>query len=149
MPIPLADVLYLSFLCFPSLRALSRATILPGHRSHTCPTFVLPVVAMHSACDPCRTQSHTSSSSPSPPSSGHFDPAEGNRYSKASISSYPSSASRLLSDPFPSIPRRLTSYGSSPSLSVASDSPYVGPSRPLSLGDQVCSLPFTAVPPVT
>ncbi|EJF62408.1 beta-glucan synthesis-associated [Dichomitus squalens] len=74
-------------------------------------------------------------STPPPPSTSPFDSAEGSRNSKGSISSYPSSASRLLSETLPSLPRRLTSYGSSPSLSVASDSPYLGPSRPLSLGD--------------
>lgn len=81
--------------------------------------------------------------SDSPPLLNPFDDA-GGRSSKASVSPSPSvqgSTFRMLSDrssgPFPSIARRLTSYGSNPSLSAASDSPYLGTSRPLSLGDQV------------
>ncbi len=85
----------------------------------------------------------------SPPLLNPFDDSNG-RASKASVSPSPSvqgSNFRLLPDrtsgpgPFPSIARRLTSYGSNPSLSAASDSPYLGTSRPLSLGDQVRPFP--------
>lgn len=72
------------------------------------------------------------------------------RDSKGSIESSPSSfptsssTSRLLSQyqyqSFAPISYRLTASNSNPSLSAASDSPYLGPSRPLSLGDQVCTL---------
>ncbi|PIL37320.1 hypothetical protein GSI_01013 [Ganoderma sinense ZZ0214-1] len=81
--------------------------------------------------------------SDSPPLLNPFDDTNG-RNSKASVSPSPSvkgSTYRLVSSdrssgPFPSIARRLTAYGSNPSLSAASDSPYLGASRPLSLGDQ-------------
>ncbi|KAI1796200.1 beta-glucan synthesis-associated [Ganoderma leucocontextum] len=75
----------------------------------------------------------------SPPLFNPFDDSN-DRLSKASTSSVPGSTFRLVPDrfsgPFPSVARRLTSYGSNPSLSAASDSPYLGTSRPLSLGDQ-------------
>ncbi|KAI0722784.1 beta-glucan synthesis-associated [Earliella scabrosa] len=76
------------------------------------------------------------SSSPRPPPSSFSS-----RNSKASIDSSPSfpgstSSTRLLqSQTYPSISYRFTASNSSPSLSAASDSPYLGPSRPLSLGD--------------
>ena len=78
------------------------------------------------------------SSSPRPPPSSFSS-----RNSKASIDSSPSfpgstSSTRLLqSQTYPSISYRFTASNSSPSLSAASDSPYLGPSRPLSLGDSV------------
>ncbi|KAI0650555.1 hypothetical protein C8Q79DRAFT_392357 [Trametes meyenii] len=84
--------------------------------------------------------------SPSPPSTDSDPHSDGpdNRFSKASYdsapSSYPASSTHLVQDrsffSYPSISYRFTAFSSSPSLSLASDSPYLGPSRPLSLGDQ-------------
>ncbi|KAI9000838.1 hypothetical protein BD414DRAFT_14381 [Trametes punicea] len=88
-----------------------------------------------------------SSHSPSPPSppSTNSDPhADQSRFSKVSFESspsFPAATAPLLHDrslsSYPSIAYRFTSFSSSPSLSAASDSPYIGPSRPLSLGDEV------------
>ncbi|KAI0720307.1 beta-glucan synthesis-associated protein-domain-containing protein [Cerioporus squamosus] len=73
-----------------------------------------------------------------------LDSSYSSRTSKGSVDSSPSSpssrsASRLLQDRslqgFPPISYRFAASSSSPSLSAASDSPYLGPSRPLSLGD--------------
>lgn len=77
-----------------------------------------------------------------------MDSSYSSRTSKGSIDSSPSSpstrsASRLIQDRslngLPPISYRFAASSSSPSLSAASDSPYLGPSRPLSLGDGVSS----------
>ncbi|KAI0660810.1 beta-glucan synthesis-associated [Cubamyces menziesii] len=79
---------------------------------------------------------------PSPPSTSSEPHADQSRFSKVSFDSspsYPASSTHLIPDrslsSYPSISYRFTSFTSSPSLSAASDSPYLGPSRPLSLGD--------------
>ncbi|KAI0353021.1 beta-glucan synthesis-associated [Trametes cingulata] len=89
------------------------------------------------------SSSSTSPAPPSPPSTSSDPHADQNRYSKVSFDSspsYPASSAHLLPDRslsyYPSISYRFTAFSSSPSLSAASDSPYIGPSRPLSLGDE-------------
>ncbi|KAI0832609.1 hypothetical protein BC628DRAFT_333186 [Trametes gibbosa] len=98
-----------------------------------------------------------SRSSPTPPSTAnspdlHLDQR---RLSKLSYESSPSqftSTAHLLTDRslsgFPSLSHRFTTFSSSPSIS-ASDSPYLGPSRPLSLGDEVRSSPVPVSRPAS
>ena len=75
------------------------------------------------------------------------DPSDVSRSSKYSVDSSPSTRDStgpraLLADrplaSYPTISYRFAAAAhSSPSLSAASDSPYLGPSRPLSLGQDV------------
>ncbi|KAL1946515.1 hypothetical protein VTO73DRAFT_14619 [Trametes versicolor] len=92
---------------------------------------------------PLHAPSPLRNASPTPASSVSDPFTDQQRLSKLSYDSSPShapgSSAHLLQDrslsSYPSIAYRFTAFSSSPSLSVASDSPYIGPSRPLSLGD--------------
>ncbi|KAI0772106.1 hypothetical protein BD413DRAFT_53323 [Trametes elegans] len=83
--------------------------------------------------------------SPSPPSTASDPHSDQRRFSdkvsfESNAPSYPASSTHLLPErplySYPSISYRFANASSSPSISAASDSPYLGPSRPLSLGDE-------------
>ncbi|KAI0750983.1 hypothetical protein C8Q80DRAFT_544234 [Daedaleopsis nitida] len=94
-------------------------------------SFLFPTMSPSPSPSPSPRVLSTYSEHPSAAEHGSVKSSESSQY----FPSYSPSARLLQSHSFPPISYRFAATLSSPSLSAASDSPYLGPSRPLSLGD--------------